>query len=241
MLINGRRLLPGDPTQRPAADINVIPAAMVDRVDVLTGGASSVYGADAVAGVVNFIMDTEFEGIRLDSQYSFYQHENGADDHDHQRARRAATSAIPTGNVADGGTYDISLAFGAGFDDGRGHVMAYAGYRKHRRRSSRASATTAPARLTRADRRPDRRQLTDPAAARRPRRRLGHRVRPTATVFTNFTATFFQVGPNRTFIPGFTPYNFAPDQLLPASRRALHGRRCSPIMRSAGRSSRTSN
>ena len=40
---------------------------MIDRVDVLTGGASSVYGADAVAGVVNFVMDTDFEGVRLDS------------------------------------------------------------------------------------------------------------------------------------------------------------------------------
>ena len=51
---------------------------MINRVDVLTGGASSVYGADAVAGVVNFIMDTDFEGLRIDSQYSFYQHTNHA-------------------------------------------------------------------------------------------------------------------------------------------------------------------
>ena len=72
VLINGRRLLPGSPGQLTnAADINIIPAAMVERVDVLTGGASSVYGADAVAGVVNFIMDTDFEGLRVDAQYSF--------------------------------------------------------------------------------------------------------------------------------------------------------------------------
>src|SRR5215213_6993764 len=77
VLINGRRLQAGDPAQNvPVADINFIPAAMVRRVDVLTGGASSVYGADAVSGVVNFIMDTEFEGFRLDGQYSFYQHVN---------------------------------------------------------------------------------------------------------------------------------------------------------------------
>ena len=57
MLVNGRRLMPGDPDGGSAADLNQIPLALVKRVEVLTGGASSVYGADAVAGVVNFIMD----------------------------------------------------------------------------------------------------------------------------------------------------------------------------------------
>src|SRR5690606_36145003 len=75
VLVNGRRLTPGDPTSS-AADMNVIPAALIKRVDVLTGGASSVYGADAVAGVVNFEMDTQFEGFRLDAQYSLYNHNN---------------------------------------------------------------------------------------------------------------------------------------------------------------------
>src|SRR6478672_1066739 len=68
VLVNGRRLVPGDPSSS-AADINAIPATLIERVDVLTGGASSVYGADAVAGVVNFIMNTNFAGIRLDGQY----------------------------------------------------------------------------------------------------------------------------------------------------------------------------
>src|SRR3954454_19601637 len=76
VLINGRRLLPGDPSF-PSPDINIVPASIIDRVDVLTGGASSVYGSDAVAGVVNFIMDTKFEGVKLDGQYSFYNHDNG--------------------------------------------------------------------------------------------------------------------------------------------------------------------
>ena len=65
-LVNGRRLTPGDPTTGGQADINVIPTALTKPVEVLTGGASSVYGADAVAGVVNFIMDTQFVGIRFD-------------------------------------------------------------------------------------------------------------------------------------------------------------------------------
>ena len=60
MLIDGKRLMAGNPTSAiapVAADLNFIPAALVERVDVLTGGASAVYGADAVAGVVNFIMN----------------------------------------------------------------------------------------------------------------------------------------------------------------------------------------
>src|SRR4029079_12988765 len=77
-LINGRRMVPGDPNSTTqAADLNFIPSSLIKRAEVLTGGASSVYGADAVAGVVNFIMDSTFTGIRFDGQYSFYQHNNG--------------------------------------------------------------------------------------------------------------------------------------------------------------------
>src|SRR6185295_427775 len=76
-LINGRRMVPGDPNSTTqAADLNFIPSSLIKRAEVLTGGASSVYGADAVAGVVNFIMDTSFTGIKFDGQYSFYQHNN---------------------------------------------------------------------------------------------------------------------------------------------------------------------
>src|SRR5881275_2390012 len=77
VLINGRRLQAGDP-RLPVPDINFIPAPLIKRVDVLTGGASSVYGADAVAGVVNFIMDTNFRGLRIDAQAStFWHHQHG--------------------------------------------------------------------------------------------------------------------------------------------------------------------
>ena len=76
VLINGRRMQPGGaggvvPGGNASPDINQIPAAMIERVDVLTGGASAMYGADAVAGVVNFIMNTHFEGVRLDFDYGF--------------------------------------------------------------------------------------------------------------------------------------------------------------------------
>ncbi|HEV7386417.1 MAG TPA: TonB-dependent receptor plug domain-containing protein, partial [Phenylobacterium sp.] len=77
VLIDGRRLQAGNPTSAitpVAADLNFIPTALVERVDVLTGGASAVYGADAVGGVVNFIMNHNFEGVRIDAQYSIYQH-----------------------------------------------------------------------------------------------------------------------------------------------------------------------
>src|SRR5579862_8586327 len=79
VLVDNRRLMGGDPAD-PAADLNFIPAALVERVDVLTGGASATYGADAVAGVVNFIMLKNFEGVRLDAQYSGYQHSNHEDE-----------------------------------------------------------------------------------------------------------------------------------------------------------------
>jgi len=75
VLVDGRRLMPGDPTT-PVPDLNTIPSGLVDRIDVLTGGASAVYGSDAIAGVVNFIMKKDFEGFEIDAQYSGYQHDN---------------------------------------------------------------------------------------------------------------------------------------------------------------------
>lgn len=134
-LINGRRLTPGDPNNTSqAADLNLIPASLVKRAEVLTGGASSVYGADAVAGVVNLILDTNFTGIRFDGQYSFYQHQNrnpgvsGGLNMSDILASRGFSA--PTGSVSDGGSFDGTASFGAKFDDDRGHAVAYIGYRK---------------------------------------------------------------------------------------------------------------
>ena len=75
VLVDGRRLPYGGVTNS-AADINQIPTQMIERVDILTGGASAVYGSDAVAGVVNFIMKKDFEGVQVTTQYNFYWHEN---------------------------------------------------------------------------------------------------------------------------------------------------------------------
>ncbi|MBK6491014.1 MAG: TonB-dependent receptor [Sphingomonadales bacterium] len=135
VLINGRRLMTGDPNSTSsAADLNFIPTQLIKRVDVLTGGASATYGADAVAGVVNFIMDTDFEGFRIDANYGFYQHNNRNKITppllNARQAQGLAGYGYPTGSVADGGTFDGSVSFGGKFGDDRGHFMAYAGYRK---------------------------------------------------------------------------------------------------------------
>ncbi len=79
VLVNGRRLGPGQGTGTNVSDINEVPAALIERVDILTGGASSVYGADAVAGVVNFVLNTHFEGVKIDTSYSFFNHSNNND------------------------------------------------------------------------------------------------------------------------------------------------------------------
>ena len=135
VLINGRRLMTGDPNSTSsAADLNFVPASMVKRVDVLTGGASATYGADAVAGVVNFIMDRDFSGFRIDTNYSFYQHNNRnkviSPLLDARKSAGFSGFEYPKGSVADGGNFDATISFGSSFDDGNGHFMAYAGYRK---------------------------------------------------------------------------------------------------------------
>ncbi len=125
VLIDGRRLMPGNIGGGAGADLNFIPAALVSGVELLTGGASATCGADAVAGVVNFKMNRDFRGVRLDAQYGFYQHTNNNDIRSIVNQRFVA----PEGNVTTGQAYDATLALGAGFDDDRGNIVAYAGYR----------------------------------------------------------------------------------------------------------------
>jgi outer membrane receptor protein involved in Fe transport len=68
VLLNGRRLAPaGVGNQLVAADLNVLPTAMVQRIEVLREGASSIYGSDAIAGVINVITDTSLDGITVDA------------------------------------------------------------------------------------------------------------------------------------------------------------------------------
>ncbi|HEY0314252.1 MAG TPA: TonB-dependent receptor [Allosphingosinicella sp.] len=199
VLVNGRRVMPGDP-RSPVADINFIPALAVDRIDVLTGGASSVYGADAVAGVVNFVMDTKFEGIRMDAQYSFFDHMNNDDVGGYQAANTARGFNVPIGHTADGGTVDASLVMGAGFDDGHGHITAYATYRRQHAVLQRDRDYSF---CSLADRTP-----AQAATLGRNFNCGGSATSANGTFFTN-TQTF-QVGPGRTFAAGSTPFNFGP-------------------------------
>jgi outer membrane receptor protein involved in Fe transport len=132
VLVNGTRLMPGDP-QDPVADLNNIPAALVDHVEVLTGGASAVYGSDALAGVVNFIMRKDFEGVEVDGTYSIYQNDNNT-----SRWRDATQQLIDGGgfgfaqsakNVWNGQTADAMLIMGTNTANDKGNVTAYLGYR----------------------------------------------------------------------------------------------------------------
>jgi outer membrane receptor protein involved in Fe transport len=124
VLVDGRRLPPGDPTA-PYADINQIPAALVDRIDIVTGGASAVYGADAVAGVVNFIMKKDFQGVQFDIQASGNQNSthNAAVD----ALLKSSNVAVP-GDKFDGEQYTASAVFGVSAPDGKGNITAYGTY-----------------------------------------------------------------------------------------------------------------
>jgi iron complex outermembrane receptor protein len=131
VLVNGTRLAPGaglGVTTTSSADINQIPADLITRVDVLTGGASAVYGADAVAGVVNFVLNTHFEGVRVDANYGFNRYSN---DHADLLANLAAAhDPIPQSTVDAGFNKDVSFLAGSNFADGKGNATVYATYLK---------------------------------------------------------------------------------------------------------------
>ena len=102
VLVNGRRVvasLAGSAT----VDLNVIPTQFIERVDVLTGGASSLYGSDAVAGVVNFVYKKNFEGIEANAQYGITER-------------------------GDDARYQMNVTTGANFADGDGNIMVHFGY-----------------------------------------------------------------------------------------------------------------
>lgn len=101
VLVNGRRWVSFDPQQ--IVDLNTIPQFLLDSVDVVTGGASAVYGSDALSGVVNFRLKQNLSGIEAGGQYGIT--ENG-----------------------DGARYQGFVAIGASTDDGRGNVTAFAEY-----------------------------------------------------------------------------------------------------------------
>lgn len=103
VLINGRRGMGS--TGGGVVDVNTIPTALIDRVEVITGGAATTYGADAVSGVVNFIMKKSFKGFEVDAQ--------------HRKTERG-----------DGLETSASMTLGGAFDGGRGSAVFNAGYFK---------------------------------------------------------------------------------------------------------------
>jgi iron complex outermembrane recepter protein len=126
VLVNSKRTAPGDPVN-PSADLNTVPSVLVKRVEVLTGGASAIYGSDAVAGVVNFILDTNYTGLKVDVEGGINRGSNSRADL--QSIERASGVAPPTGAVYDGGSVNLSVVYGQDLFGGDGHVTGYAGYR----------------------------------------------------------------------------------------------------------------
>ncbi|HUG46003.1 MAG TPA: TonB-dependent receptor [Sphingomicrobium sp.] len=209
VLVNGKRLQPAG-IFNPVPDINFIPSALIQRVDILTGGASSVYGADAVAGVVNFILDTSFTGFRIDGQASVFNHYNDTNQHV-LNANEARGFQPPRGWSTNGGAQDIAGIFGAAFDDGRGRVTAYATYRNQDAvlQASRDYSFCALAGLTQTQiaARPDNRRFDCTGSATS--------GQGTFLLFNPNAAGFplidiFQVGNTNQFVPGFTVFNFNP-------------------------------
>lgn len=102
VLVNGRRYVTGVPGSM-AVDLNTIPAQFIERIEIMTGGASAVYGSDAVAGVVNIILKKEFEGIEFDVQYG--ESAEGDSEETQIQFTTGVTSANGKGNVMIHGSY----------------------------------------------------------------------------------------------------------------------------------------
>jgi outer membrane receptor protein involved in Fe transport len=127
-LINGRRM-GGGSAYSSSADTNQIPTAMIERVEVLTGGASTVYGADAVAGVVNFVMRKDFEGVELKMGTSGFQHDN-SNSYVAGLMDARGFDYPKGGGGTDGRADTVDLVMGSSFADGKGHATTYVTWRK---------------------------------------------------------------------------------------------------------------
>jgi len=130
VLVDGRRLGQGSPytfIQSPAPDLDQIPGGLVERIEVVTGGASAAYGSDAIAGVINFIMKKNFQGIQIDGQYNENYHDNG--DTYMQNLVRGFHTTPATGTIQDGRQRSFDVLMGTNFADGEGNITTYLSYR----------------------------------------------------------------------------------------------------------------
>ena len=130
VLVNGRRLGIGSPytvIQSPAPNFDQIPTFLLERVDVVTGGASAVYGSDAIAGVINFITKQNFEGIQIDYHIgeNFYRNDSSTV----KKLAQDAGYDVPSGTSTDGRTQTINVMAGTNIADGNGNITAYFSYR----------------------------------------------------------------------------------------------------------------
>lgn len=116
VLINGRRVV-GSIANSAIVDLNVIPTQFVERIDVLTGGASSLYGSDAMAGVVNFIYKSDFEGIEANAQYGITER-------------------------GDDARYQLNVTAGGDIANGDGNIMVHFGYSNEEGLPSRKRSNT---------------------------------------------------------------------------------------------------
>ena len=106
VLVNGRRHVAADILNNAVSpDVNSIPNDLIERVDIVTGGNSAIYGSDAIAGVVNFVLRKDFEGLQIRGQ-----------------------AGASTRGFAD--NQYVSAMFGHNFDDGRGNVTIHGEYRQ---------------------------------------------------------------------------------------------------------------
>lgn len=109
VLVNGRRHVPADILNNAVSpDVSSIPNDLIERVDIVTGGNSAVYGSDAIAGVVNFVLRRQFEGLQL----------------------RATASITEAGF---GGSQFVSVMGGKNFADGRGNITLHGEYSRQAR------------------------------------------------------------------------------------------------------------
>jgi iron complex outermembrane receptor protein len=115
--------------QTQAPDVSQIPTIALERVDVLTGGASATYGADAVAGVVNFVT-RRMNGIEIRAGWSAYRHDND-NSFIQQGCWMLAWFDYPSGTEGpDGDNNQIDFAMGSDFADGKGNATFYATWRE---------------------------------------------------------------------------------------------------------------
>ena len=103
ILVNGRRWIANDAGEIPEIDVNTIPAALIERVDIVTGGASAVYGSDAVSGVINFVLKDRLKGFELEARQNITEQ-------------------------GDSRVTSVDLAFGTDFVGGRGRLLASLGW-----------------------------------------------------------------------------------------------------------------